>query len=228
MAPGSARASLAKGGGKYRLIIYEYMLNRWWPMTFLLAMFIFLNIGVLWGAEWYFLNPAENPLPILSAEGGIVMLAIGGICLVFSVFLLIIRKMAYVQLFDDHLRMVTPFLRMNISYRRIDRSTTAQVFSLFPPKNLSSWKRDLIAPISGSTVIVLHLNAYPLPRAALRLFLSPFFFADNTPHFVLIIADWMRFNTELDSRRSAARTPVRKPQPGQRGTFGLLDDLNRK
>jgi hypothetical protein len=219
---------MAKGGRKYGLLIYEYMLNRWWPMTILLALFIFINVGALWGAEWYFTNPADNPLPTISAEGGTVMLAVGVICLIFSMYLLITRKMAYVQLFDDSLRLVTPFLRMNISYKRIERSTTAQLFGLFPPKSLSSWRRDLIGPISSRTVVVIHLNAYPIPRPALRLFLSPFFFADKTPHFVLIIDDWMRFNTELDSRRSGLVTPVRKAQAGQRGTFGLLDDLKHK
>jgi len=219
---------MAKPGKKYRLLIYEYMLNRWWPMTLLLAVFIFLNIGILWGAEWYFTNPAENPLPTVSAEGGAVMLAVGIISLIFSIFLLATRKMAYVRLYDDCLHLVTPFLRMNISYKRIERSTTGQIFSLFPPKSLSSWRRDLIGPISGRTAVVIHLRAYPLPRFALRMFLSPFFFADKTPHLVLILDDWMGFSTELESRRSATNYPVSKVQPGQRGTFGLLDDLNRK
>ncbi|MCX6066367.1 MAG: hypothetical protein NT121_11530, partial [Chloroflexi bacterium] len=124
----------AKGGRKYRLILYEYMLNRWWPLTLLMAFFIFLNVGVLWGAEWYFINPAENPLPIISNIGGTMMLTMGFICLLFSLFLLLTRKMAYVQLFDDHLRLATPFLRLNISYKRILRTTTAQVLRLFPPK----------------------------------------------------------------------------------------------
>jgi hypothetical protein len=219
---------MAKPGRKYGLLIYEYMLNRWWPMTLLLALFIFLNVGVLWGAEWYFINPAENPLPTISGEGGTVMLAIGVISLVFTITLLALRHMAYVRQYDDHLQLVTPFLRMNIAFKRIERSTSAQLFNLFPPKSLSSWKRDLIGPISGRTVIVIHLNAYPISRAALRLFLSPFFFADNTPHLVLIIDDWMGFSTELDSRRSTITNPVRKAQPGQRGTYGLLDDIKRK
>ena len=222
---------MGKGGKKYRLLLYEYILDRWWPKTLLLAIAIFLNVGVLWGAEWYYANPAENPFPILSEPGGAVMLAMGGISLLFTFFLLITRKMAYVRLFDDHIRMVTPFLRMNISYKRVQRSITAQMYSLFPPKSLSSWQRDLIGPISGSTVIVVHLSAYPLPRAVLRLFLSPFFFYDKSTHFVLLISDWMGLSTELDSRRSMARynkDPHRKPPPRVRRAPGLLDDLKRK
>ncbi len=222
---------MARGGRKYRLVIYKYMLNRWWPVTLLMALFIFLNIGVLWGTEWYFTDPAQNPLPTISSENGTVMLAIGGICLLFSLFLLFTRNGAYIQLFDDHLCLATPFLRLNVSYKRIQKSTTAQLFSLFPPNSLSSWKRDLIAPISSSTVVVIYLTSYPLPRFILRMFFSPFFFFDKTSHFVLILDDWMAFNTDLDSRRVSGKSP-RKPtvsaSPKARSTSELLDDLKRK
>ena len=217
---------MAKGGRKYRLLLYEYMLDRWWPMTFLTAMMIFINVGALWTAEWYFKNPAENPLPTLSMAGRVIMLAIGVICLLFTVLLLIIRKMAYVQLFNEHLQLATPFLRLNISYKRIQRITTAQLFNLFPPKSLSGWNRELLAPISGNTAIVIHLTSYPLPRVSMRLFLSPFFFYDKTSHFVLAVDDWMGFSTELDSRRVAKKVPRQPPRP--RMTSGLLDDLKRK
>lgn len=220
---------MAKGGRKYRLTIYEYMLNRWWPVTLLIAVFIFINVGALWGTEWYFINPAENPLPVISPSNGTVMLAVGGISLIFSLFLLFTRKRAYVQLFDDHLRLVTPFLRMNVSYKRIQKSTTAQVYSLFPPKSLSLWNRDLIGPISGSTVVVIYLTSYPLSRFILSMFLSPFFFYDRTSHFVLIVDDWMSFNTDLDSRRFAGKSSG-KPAAAPKSwvTSGLLDDLKRK
>jgi hypothetical protein len=217
---------MAEGGRKYRLLLYEYMLNRWWPMTFLTAISIIINVGVLWGAELYFKNPAENPLPTLSMAGRIIMLAVGVICLLFTVLLLIARKMAYVQLFNDHLRLATPFLRLNISYKRIQRATTATVFNLFPPKSLSGWNRELLAPISNNTAIVIHLTSYPLPRISMGLFLSPFFFYDKTSHFVLIVDDWMAFSTELDSRRVAKKIPRQPLRP--RITSGLLDDLKRK
>jgi hypothetical protein len=123
---------------------------------------------------------------------------------------------------------VTPFLRLNISYKRIQRTAVAQLYVLFPPKSISSWKRDLIGPISSSTVVILHLTSYPLSRAVLRLFLSPFFFYDKTSHLVLILDDWMSFNTELESRRSAGKTYRKPPPPRARIASGLLDDLKRK
>ena len=227
---------MAKGGRKYRLVMYEYMLNRWWPVTLLTALSIFLNVGVLWGAEWYFINPAQDPLPTISSDGGTVMLAVGVISLLFTFFLLFARKRAHIQLFDEYFRLVTPFFRMNVSYKRIQRSITAQLFNLFPPKSLSSWNRDLIGPISNSTVVVIHLTSFPLPRWVLRMFLSPFFFYDKTNHFILLVDDWMALNTDLDSRRIAGRAPrlaqAQQPKPAQpkkaRTTSGLLDDLKRK
>lgn len=216
----------ARGGRKYRLLLYEYMLNRWWPMTLLVALALWLNVGALWGAEWYFTPPAENPLPVLSTMGGTVLLVIGGLCLLFTLFLLITRKMAYVQPFSDHLRLATPFLRLNISYKRIQRVTAAQFFNLFPPKSLSTWRRELFEPISGTTVIVLHLTSYPLSRAVISPFLSPFFFYDKTPHFVLAVEDWMSFSTEMDSYRAAGKAPRQPPKP--QITSGLLEDLKHK
>jgi hypothetical protein len=192
----------------------------------LVGLALFLNVGILWGAEWYFVKPAENPVPILSTVGGAVLLAVGVICLFFTVFLLIARKLAYVQPFSDHLQLTTPFLRLNISYKRIQRITTAQYFNLFPPKSLSSWRRELFEPISGTQVVILHLTSYPLPRAAISPFLSSFFFYDKTPHFVLAIEDWMGFSTELDGYRVTGKALRQPPKP--RITSGLLDDLKRK
>ena len=198
-----------KAGRKYKLVIYQYMLNRWWPMTLLVGLVIFLNVAVLWGSEWYFSQAGQNPLPKLSGEGGTILLAVGSISLIFTFFIVAVRKMAYVRLYDDHLQMVTPFLRLNIAYKRIVRSMPTQMHSLFPPKSLSSWKRDLIEPVWGDTVVVIHLTGYPIPRFMLRLFLSPFFFYDKSAHFVLYVDDWLQFSTELDSRRSLKKTSWR-------------------
>jgi hypothetical protein len=222
---------MAKGGRKYRLLLYERIINHYLPAIFTLGLVVLLNVGVLWGAEWYFTNPDENPMMRLSTEGGLVMLVIGGLVLAFWIFLLFARKMAYIQLFDDYLRLATPFLRLNISYKRIHHTTTAQVGDLFPPKQINEWGRDIIGPLASKTAVIIHLTAYPkaMSRNALKLFLSKFFFYDKTPHFILTVDDWMRFSQELDSRRSGVKTPPRqKAAPRPRITSGLLDDLKRK
>jgi hypothetical protein len=60
---------------------------------------------------------------------------------------------------------------------------------------------------------VINLSEYPLPPAVLRWFLSPFFFKDRTPHFVILVKDWLRFSAELDSMRfSSKQTPKTPPR----------------
>ena len=218
---------MAKGGRKYRLLLYEHMLNRWWPATLWLALIPLANVGILWGAQWYFTNPADNPLPLLSDETATILFVIAAFAFVYTVALLVARKMAYVQLFADHLRLATPFMRLNISYKRIQRTTITQMAELFPPKSISGNNREIIGPISGNTAIVIHLTGYPMPRSSMKMFLSPFFFYDQTPHFVLLVDDWMKFSAELESRRVSGKMP-RKPAHPHHVSSGLLDDLRKK
>ena len=49
-----------------------------------------------------------------------------------------------------------------------------------------------------------------MPITTLRLFLSPFFFKDKTPHLVILVQDWMAFSTELESLRVTAEEPAQK------------------
>lgn len=218
---------MAKGGKKYRLLMYDHMLGRWWPSLLALAIVL-----LVWGgAAYYFGGQPNNPLPLLHSDDGLIMLAIGGVVLLFSLFLSVIGKMAYVQLFANNIKLVTPFLRLNISYKRVLKTTTTEISSLFPPNSMSGHQRDIIAPVSGHTAIILHLRAYPMSRNILKLFLSPFFFYDKTPHFVLLIDDWMGFNRDFESRRVGGS--VKPPSGGKKKTStmgipSLLDDLRKK
>jgi hypothetical protein len=68
------------------------------------------------------------------------------ICLLVTIFLLVTRKMAYIQLFDDHMLMVTPFLHLNIGFRRVQNSTTTQMYKVFPPVQLSRVNLNILDP----------------------------------------------------------------------------------
>ena len=129
------------------------------------------------------------------------MIGLGSAVILISLVMASLRKSGYVQLFKDHLRLVTPFLRMNISYRRILRTTTVNMGATFPPKSISGWRRDIIGPLASKTAVKIDLNGFPLPRMALQFFLSPFFFKDRTPHFIILVNDWMGFSMELESLR---------------------------
>lgn len=189
-----------KAGHRYPLLIYSRMINRWWPATLTLALGLFtlawgLSRTVTGGEKAFAVNVATT---------------LGGFVLVVTVFLFLIRNAAYVRPFNTYLRLATPFFRINISYRRIKGTSTSEMYALFPPKSVSGWRREIIEPLASKTALVIKLTAYPMSPMILRLFLSPFFFKDKTPHFVILVKDWMRFSSDLDSMRMSEKQGPRE------------------
>ena len=202
---------MAKGGHRYPLVVYTHMLNRWWTAIFAIGIALLgLSWAVYsWGYEqWRWLTFAS----------------IGGLHIFLGLLLLAMRKSAYVQPFSDHLRLVTPFLRLNISYKRFLRASSANMGALFPPKSVSNWQADIIQPLAKMTTLVIELNGYPMSRSMLRLFLSPLFFKDKTPHFVILVDDWMKLSSELESMRSGSVSST----PGQKRDTSILSRLPNK
>lgn len=206
---------MARAGKRYPLLIYTRMLDRWWPALFVLG----LAVAAL---AWPFYNDLYGRLTEPWRWMTLAGLGLG--LILVSLLMLGLRKSAYVRPFSDHFLLVTPFLRLNVSYRRLQRTTTASVASLFPPKSLSGMRREIIYPFLSYTAVVIELNALPMPQSTLRLFLSPFFFKDKTPHLVLLIQDWLRFSTELDSLRVSGDAPVHV----RRGNDSILARLPKK
>jgi hypothetical protein len=203
---------MAKGGRRYPLVVYTRMINRWWAAIFALGLAL---LGVSWALrswgfeEWRWL----------------VFISIGALNLFLGVVLFLLRKSAYVQPFGDHLRLVTPFLRLNISYKRFRRASTTNMGAVFPPKSVSNWQAEILEPLLPMTALLIELNGYPMPQSSLRLFLSPLFFKDKTPHLVILVEDWMGLSGELESRRSGA-DPVAAQQ--KRSTNSILSHLPKK
>ncbi len=183
---------MTKAGKRYPLLIYTRMIDRWWPALFLIGLGL---VALAWPfySDLYARLTAPWRWETLAGLGGGVVLV--------SLLMLLFRQSAYVRPMSDHLLLATPFLHMKVSYRRMRRASTASIGSLFPPKSVSGLKRDIIEPFWSYTAVVIDLNALPMSPATLRLFLSPFFFKDKTPHLVLLVKDWMRLSTELDSLR---------------------------
>jgi len=207
---------MARAGRRFPLVIYREMINRWWPETLVLSLFL---LFVAWLTY-------RDPLGQTQSWRWKGMLGLGSGTFLFTIMLLVMRSAAYVQTFPTYLKLVTPFLRLNISYKRLRRNTTAEMRTLFPPDKMRGWKRDLIAPLGGQTAVVLELNGWPAQPELLRVFLSPFFFKDKTPQFVILVNDWMRFSTELESMRSGGGTSGQnRPRPRNQS---ILSRLPRK
>jgi hypothetical protein len=180
---------MAKGGRRYPLVIYSHMIDRWRSDIFLLGLALLGLAGAIyfWGMEeWRWMT-------------------IGGIG-VFSIFVSIVlwiaRKSAYIQPYPEYIRLVTPFLRLNVSYKRFRRTTSANMGALFPRNSITKAQADIMELFAGMTAIVIELTKFPIAPSTLRIFLSPLFFKDKTPHFVILVDDWMRLSTEIDSMRS--------------------------
>ena len=189
----------SKKGQHHRLELYTYVINYWWRTVLGIGIVLFVMVAVI---NWLpGILPGYTP-PQLASWVPMLVGVVGVFAVLIVIFLLAIRKSAYVQPFDTHLRLVTPFLRMNISYQRFKQASSAEMGRLFPPENFHGWKRDFLRPLSRLTAIVLELNDWPLPRWVLNLFLSPFFFPDKTVRIALLVPDWIRFSNEMESFRS--------------------------
>ena len=207
---------MARGGTKFPLIVYQHMLNRWWtPM-------IAIGLGMFALAYSEYIQPIAKFLPWRWQLFAIV----GVLAVLVGLFFLVIKQFAYVQPFPTHLRLVTPFMRVNISYKRIHKTTATEMRQLFPFKSMSGWVRDIFSPLAGKTTLVIELKSYPISPVILRLFLSRFFFKDKTPHLVILVKDWMRLSSELESMRSGEDPISRPPQKRQKNS--ILSRLPQK
>jgi hypothetical protein len=206
---------MARAGHKYPLVVYRHMLDRWWPAM------IAMGLGMFALAYSEYINPMAQ---FLSWRWQ-VLAGLGVLGILLGLFLLVIKQIAYVQPLPGHLKLVTPFMRINISYKRFKKTTTTEMRYLFPHKSLSGWMQDIFAPLATRTAMVIDLNGYPISPVILRLFLSRFFFKDKTPHLVILVNDWMRFSSELESMRTATDS---EPAPQKRKKNSILSNLPHK
>lgn len=200
-----------KGGRKYPLVIFTTMLSRWWTAVFTLGLAM---LGLAWGLRsWEF----ESWRWMVFGGLGVVFVFLG-------IVMLLIRKSAYVQPYTDHLRLVSPFLRLNISYKRFLRTSTVNMGALFPPKTVGKALAEIVEPLARMTAIVIEVKAMPMKQTSLRLFLSPLFFKDKSPHIVILVEDWMRFSAEMDSLRHGGDIAT----PAHRRDISILSKLPKK
>ncbi len=204
----------ARGGRRYSLVLYKIMMDRWWPAVLALGIAM---LGLAWVIRWWGFEQWRWS----------TICAIGGLIFLLGILMITIRKMAYVQPFSTHLRLVTPFLRLNISYKRLHKTSSATMGALFPPSSVSSWTKGVVEPIAKMTAVVVDLYGFPISPSALKFFLSPLFFKDKTPHLVILVDDWMRFSSELESKRVGGDVESTGRQV-KRGDSSILSRLPRE
>jgi hypothetical protein len=180
-----------KKGDRHPLLLYRRVMGRLWAPALVLGLLLLL----VWIWGWFY------PTPLLEGGDNIWLAVAGLVSLAFALFALLGRSVAYVQPNRDHLRLVTPFLRMNISYRRLRNSHPAVFTQLFPPDEASWAQLNVLDPFYGRTAVVVELADYPMNPRIMRFFLAPQMFSPRSKGLVLLVPDWMAFSTELDSFR---------------------------
>ena len=213
---------MSPNGRRHSLVLYTYMLDRWWRYTLaiglvMLALAAGLTILPVRLVHYQFLRISDWILWVVAGAGGYAIM--------LTFFLISIRKMAYVQPFATHLLLKTPFLRLDISYRRILKVSSVEMQHLFPPGRYKGWRQRLLRPLASRTATVLDLKDWPLPREVLGMFLSPFFFPDKTSRLALLVPKWMDFSMDMDSFRSTWLDSLQ--EPGSTPQLDLLASILR-
>lgn len=178
-----------KSGARHPLLFYRRTMDRVWRVTFLLGLIL---VATGW---WALIRETE----IFGIGSDIWLFATAVVAFALSAFAFFSRYVAYVQVHRDYFSVVTPFLRFRISFRRMRTVHPVLIQQVFP-KEESSWaQRNFLEPFYGKTALVMELKGYPLSPILLRLFLPAQMFSTQSIGFVLLVPDWMKLSTELDS-----------------------------
>ena len=195
-----------KAGKRHPLLLYQRAMDRYfWPV---------LIIGILMLVLWWF-GGATSFLPQVWLE--ILIFSAGVIAILMALFIFFARRVTYVQTFPDHLRLITPFLRVNISYRRIRSVHSSNMQQLFPIERLKGSEKSLLEPFYGKTVVVLELAGYPVSPTMLKLFIPKQMLIRKGTGFVLITPDWMALSTEIDTAIGNYRQAMQNKRGGSQG-----------
>ena len=182
----------ARTGKRHPLLMYRRTMDR--------VCIASLGLGIALGGLWA--SAEFSPIPLVQVENSRWLLAATGLILLFATGGFLGRSMAYVQARQDHLRLITPFLHLRISYRRMRSVHPTVLQQLFPPHKASWSQHRFLSPFYGDTVLVIDLQGYPLSPIILRLFLAPQMLSQKSPELVLLVPDWMALSSELDSLRA--------------------------
>jgi len=203
-----------QASARYLILLYRRSWDRLWKPTMLLG----IILGFLWwhdGSHLASLISDTNDRWILL--GAVISLGVG-------LFALFARNMGYVQLLPSYFQVVTPFLKLKVSYRRVRSAHPVSVVRIFPPNEQSWARKRFLQPFYGMIAMAVELQGYPLSPALLRLFLPKQFFLPQTTGFVLLVKDWMAFSTALDTYLGAWRNRARE----QTSAPGLMESLRKQ
>ena len=178
-------------GARHPLLYYRRTMGRLWKSTLLLGIVLIVALGFI----------TLEPTTILGLDGQSWLIVAIVVAFALSIFAFFARSMAYAQAQATSLKIITPFLRFHISYKRMRSVRPSLTQQLFPPEKSRWSERNYLTPFYGKTALVVELNGFPLNPALLKLFLPDVMFTRTTTGLVLMVSDWMQLSTEIDSFR---------------------------
>ena len=180
-----------RAGSRHPLLFYRRTMDRIWKAT--------LALGILLIAVSVF--SLVRPTQVLGMTSDTWLFVAAAVALALSIFAFFARFVAYVQAQPDSLKIVTPFLRFHVSYKRMRRVHPTLTQQVFPPEKSSWSQRSFLEPFYGKTVLVVELKGFPIRPGLLKLFLPDSMFARSTTGLVLMVPDWMQLSTDIDTFR---------------------------
>lgn len=182
-----------RAGARHPLLFYRRTMDRVWKYTLLLGLILAMALG--------FNLLSSREVFGLSSDTWLMVVTV--VAFALSAFAFFSRWMAYVQAQPASLNIITPFLRLRLSYKRMRSIRPTLTQQLFPADK-SSWAlRSYLEPFYGKTALVVELRGFPISPTLLKLFLPEAMFARTTTGLVLVVDDWMQLSTEIDSFRGA-------------------------
>jgi len=180
-----------RAGGRHPLLFYRRTMDRIWKIT--------LALGILLIAVSAF--SLLRPIQRFGMSSDAWLFVTAAVSLALSIFAFFARFLAYVQAQPDSLKIVTPFLRFHVSYKRMRSVRPTLTQQMFPPEKSSWSQRSFLEPFYGKTVLVVELKGFPISPGLLKLFLPDSMFARTTTGLVLMVPDWMQLSTDIDTFR---------------------------
>jgi len=180
-----------QSGTRFRLLIYERMWKRW---AFPCVLIIPASVTLWWSVPF---------LSITHALYRALALVPALVALIILVFTFMARRLAWVQCRPNHLRIQTPLYPLVVSYGRI-KEVLPQTFNrVFDPSAEKAARRNWLGPYWGQTGLVVRVSKYPVSKAWLRLWFSPYLLVPDTVGFFFLVEDWMALSRQLDDFRTA-------------------------
>jgi hypothetical protein len=211
----------SKPGKKHRIIFITHSMNRVWRNL------LFADV-VLWIVWWM---APYSPSPYFIPPNDKYLAYAGFIFLGFMILALLMRGRGYIQARDRYVLLRVPFFRLRIPYHDIENVRMASFREIYQDVDLNWASRRFLKPYFKNTVATLLLKRFPIASGLLRVFIPSYLFLPKGTGLLLLIQDYIGFNTEVDSRLNAYRDrhglfEERKPAQDDEygGYFNLFDD----